>query len=649
MLAICAATMVAAEPVARGAFDCLSMNPEDWPAAAKPYFVLMVSTSSSMSVAVGDGTLASCTGENGVSYGSDRRAHTRCALKKAVEAYGSTVNFGLATFPRTIAGCTDDANGLCDYGSCMHANVTGSADASCPANIGCGPEPNPAAVNSSSRAGALFRVVVPSQSNNAPSNVPALVEWLDGSCADSKELFASGCMPQNGMLRDAFRYYSNQWVPPAPVPGGATLVSPLTSVANGERACRSVHAILITDGNESCDAAEDAVDAAADLFAGFAKDGIQWRVKTHVIRFAGGDAANADAIAAAGGTGSAFHVENEAQLADALEAILAPAVVAETCDNADNDCNGCIDEGFVHHCHQAQACCAWVTLAQRTTCLTQYQASLPDGDPEFLPCTTAVQQMDAATWLCQDPGDQCDGLDNNCASGPDEGCAGLPCADASACMSGFCVDGVCCDAACGGGAANDCVACSVAAGAGSDGTCAELAAGTACQDGDACTLVDACQAGVCTGTDPVVCTPPDECHDPGVCDPSTGACFDPIKPDGTPCSGGGTCSDGTCMAMTTSTPTSDTSATGSDSDTGGIGSTGSSTTPTTGVGSSVPTGGPGDSGDTVEGSASGEPSSSTNGGCGCRGASSTPHGMLMMLALAATWRRSRRTPPARSS
>src|SRR5215813_10670272 len=52
------------------------------------------------------------------------------------------------------------------------------------------------------------------------------------------------------------------------------------------------------------------------------------------------------------------------------------------------------------------------------------------------------------------------------------------------------------------------------------GICSDPAAvdGTACDDTDACTQTDACLAGVCTGTNPVVCTALDQCHVAGVCD-----------------------------------------------------------------------------------------------------------------------------------
>jgi len=65
--------------------------------------------------------------------------------------------------------------------------------------------------------------------------------------------------------------------------------------------------------------------------------------------------------------------------------------------------------------------------------------------------------------------------------------------------------------------------------------------GTACADGDACTQVDTCQSGACTGTNPVVCTASDQCHDAGTCEPSTGDCSNPARTDLTPCNDGDAC------------------------------------------------------------------------------------------------------------
>ena len=73
--------------------------------------------------------------------------------------------------------------------------------------------------------------------------------------------------------------------------------------------------------------------------------------------------------------------------------------------------------------------------------------------------------------------------------------------------------------------------------------------GRSCDDGDACTQADACQAGACTGASPVVCSPLDQCHDAGVCDPGTGVCSNPAKPDNSTCDDGDACTQAdTCQA-----------------------------------------------------------------------------------------------------
>src|SRR5206468_9847946 len=73
--------------------------------------------------------------------------------------------------------------------------------------------------------------------------------------------------------------------------------------------------------------------------------------------------------------------------------------------------------------------------------------------------------------------------------------------------------------------------------------------GTSCNDGSACTQSDSCQAGVCTGANPVVCSALDQCHDAGTCDPGTGACSNPNKVDGTTCNDGSACTQSdSCQA-----------------------------------------------------------------------------------------------------
>lgn len=97
--------------------------------------------------------------------------------------------------------------------------------------------------------------------------------------------------------------------------------------------------------------------------------------------------------------------------------------------------------------------------------------------------------------------------------------------------------------------ANDCEICDPDA---ETGRWSDRANGASCDDGNACTRVDACNGGRCEGSDPVVCDPGDACHLAGVCDPATGLCNEPVAPDGTTCDAGfpgstvRTCRGGAC-------------------------------------------------------------------------------------------------------
>jgi hypothetical protein len=67
-----------------------------------------------------------------------------------------------------------------------------------------------------------------------------------------------------------------------------------------------------------------------------------------------------------------------------------------------------------------------------------------------------------------------------------------------------------------------------------------------CSDSSLCTT-DSCQAGSCVGTSSVTCTASDQCHEVGTCDPSTGTCSNPVRTGG--CDDGNACTVGeTCQA-----------------------------------------------------------------------------------------------------
>ncbi len=73
--------------------------------------------------------------------------------------------------------------------------------------------------------------------------------------------------------------------------------------------------------------------------------------------------------------------------------------------------------------------------------------------------------------------------------------------------------------------------------------------GSPCDDGNACTQTDRCEAGMCTGSNAIVCSASDQCHVAGICNVATGLCSDPPAPDGTACNDGDICTlTDTCHA-----------------------------------------------------------------------------------------------------
>jgi hypothetical protein len=169
-----------------------------------------------------------------------------------------------------------------------------------------------------------------------------------------------------------------------------------------------------------------------------------------------------------------------------------------------------------------------------------------------------VGKCDAATRTCStildsslcdkaDPDNKCD-ADNVC--GEDGICIptsqpnGKPCNDGNACSL---ID-VCMEGACQGGEWVECEAldqCHVpgVCDAGT-GKCSNpnKPNGKPCDDGNACSLTDVCKEGACQGVDWVECEALDQCHVAGVCDPGTGKCSNPNKPNGKPCNDGNACS-----------------------------------------------------------------------------------------------------------
>jgi hypothetical protein len=144
--------------------------------------------------------------------------------------------------------------------------------------------------------------------------------------------------------------------------------------------------------------------------------------------------------------------------------------------------------------------------------------------------------------------------------------AGVACNDGNACTTG---DKCAANGACTPGTAKTCTAsdqchdvgtCDPASGVCSNPAKAES---SPCNDQNACSKTDVCQGGVCKGTNLVVCTASDQCHNAGTCDATSGTCSNPGKADNSPCDDqnactktdtcqGAVCKPGTAVVCTAS-------------------------------------------------------------------------------------------------
>ena len=390
---------------------CYSQNPADWPAPARPYFMVVFDVSGSMNQCTTPATafpetcpaVSSTSPNNTCGLRPTRINDGKCALRKMVQSF-SEVDFGLTTFSQTITGCTAACTPYVVDGYMPESAGTCSVTTACP---------DPTVFTGVNAKGGTVRVPLP-VTNSTLGN---MLKWVDDDCTSGEEVLPAGATPINGALRDAARHLR-------------TNASSLTP------SCRPINVILITDGGESCDGTEvenRAKDAALDLYANGLSDASGRHVKVYPIGFGGVKPAEQtalNAIAKMGQCGaetgtcadatSALVANNEAELSQKLAAIIGGAVQPEECDNKDNNCNGCVDEGYRHYCNQGQTCCNWSNATGRDNCLTAYKATLPNGDPTKLPCANPTQGNNCAEWLCFNPGDKCDNIDNNCSAGVDE-------------------------------------------------------------------------------------------------------------------------------------------------------------------------------------------------------------------------------------
>ncbi len=432
--------------------ECLSVNP---PAPAKPYFLFLIDTSGSMQDSLTPAP--SCNVANGYAsnYPANKSGHARCAMYNTLNAFGGQVNFGLMAFPGVKLNDTSGDNpATCPDKLGYQVTVPGCTYPQRACGEGTG----------ATRSASTILSPIPQDNywdppgSQAASNLSFLLSLNDNKCGDCQEVPTSGVStPINGGLRDAYRYLSGTFSIPAS--NGTFTQSYSTPLvgAGKERPCRSVNVILLTDGIETCDdspvdnspTGTGPVNAAKRLLDGFTVGGVTWKVKTNVIQFGPDDLNETNAATATAGGTTAIAARNETELSQALASIISGAIKPEVCDNTDNNCNGCTDEGFTHYCNRGKTartiaqiaalpaagqrdpsiCCNGVrgtfdvnTTANDTTCLGAYRARLATNPDQpavsFLPCDIpAAGDLTPEThWLCANPGEVCDEVDNNCDS-----------------------------------------------------------------------------------------------------------------------------------------------------------------------------------------------------------------------------------------
>ena len=418
----------------------------------KPYFLVVFDTSGSMDEDVPDGPDAdnlpdqnSCgyqttNASNGPMRTTPRKMDAaKCALGKILNATGDA-EFGLMQF--------DQSNG-------------------CGNGTSCGP------------TSASAKLRVPIQTNTA-GGILGLIDEL--GTAPGSELCAGGYTPLGGTLAAAREYFQS-----------GLSGSPAPTVGDTALSCRPLSVILMTDGVECCNTcstifgsatpwngcpqAHGDPDVAITCSTGCGTDqpnascsnnffesapefAYELRTKSMVPSASGstlkpirtypigfgisaGDV-RMENIAKAGGTDSpdpanrAFYANDEASLALAFTQIIADAQPPqEICNNADDDCDGKVDEGIAKFCNKPAG------MPAMELC-DEPNETLCDGEDDD--CDGIVDEgLRNACGQCESPPETCDGMDNDCDGKIDEDTAsGEMCGtDEGECMPGMlsCVAG----------------------------------------------------------------------------------------------------------------------------------------------------------------------------------------------------------------
>jgi len=226
----------------------------------------------------------------------------------------------------------------------------------------------------------------------------------------------------------------------------------------------------------------------------------------------------------------------------------------ETCSagacGAPVDCSPVDDPCNVGVCNPTTGACEPQPLADGTTC-EDGNACTADDTCQLGVCTGgAPPDCDDAN-ECTD--DTCDDL---------AGCQSTPVLDGTTCDDGdLCTETDICGSGACAGTALDCSSlddvCNVGACNAGSGLCEAQPSneGGTCDDSELCTENDVCTAGVCGGS-ALDCSAEDDACFVGVCNSGTGICEPVEQPDGTACDDGDACTmDTTCTTGVCGDPT----------------------------------------------------------------------------------------------
>ncbi len=206
------------------------------------------------------------------------------------------------------------------------------------------------------------------------------------------------------------------------------------------------------------------------------------------------------------------------------------------CDSEPLDCSGLDDACNLGVCNETLGTCETAPANEGGTC------------DDLNPCT---ENDSCASGVCAGTPKDCSSLDSACSVGVCNAstgvCEALPANEGNNCDDGdnctmldACTNGVCAGAAVDCSGLND--GCNVGACNAGTGFCEAIPAneGGGCDDGDLCTTLDACTNGVCVGS-AVDCSSLDDQCLVGACNPSTGVCESVSANEGGICSDGDLC------------------------------------------------------------------------------------------------------------